>query len=184
MANKTKYDPKITPTIILWMSRSGLVDSEMAKELKISRKTLHNWKKKYPEVKQALRAGKNWFDASVEQKLFQRAVGYKSTEVTITYKYLYKKKSEDGSPILDPETGKHMKQITGETHNTRDIPPDNTSIIFWLKNRQPEKWNDVYNMKHSGKIENEHKTVHINYDKLSEEEAKELFRNAMLKDDA
>ena len=64
MANKTRYDPKITPTIILWMSRSGLTDNEMSKELKICRKTLDVWRKKFPEVQKALRAGKDWFDAS------------------------------------------------------------------------------------------------------------------------
>jgi hypothetical protein len=141
MANILKYDPKITPTILLWMSRSGLSDKEMAAELKIHKRTLDGWKNKYPAVKQALRAGKDWFDASAEQKLFQTTMGYKTTDVSINYKYYYNKKT--GEAIIDPDTGKTMKKPVGETHVTKEIPPNITSLIFWLKNRQPERWNDV-----------------------------------------
>lgn len=179
--NNTKYDPKITPTIILWMSRSGLSDEEMSKELTVTRKTLHNWKKKYPAVEQALRAGKNWFDASVEQKLFQTAIGYKTTETSIQYKYFYDKKT--GEAIIDPDTEKTMKAPVGETHTTKEIPPNITALIFWLKNRQPDKWNDLQNLKLSGKVETEKTTVNVNYDDLTEEQAKEMFKNAMLKDE-
>ena len=35
----------------------------------------------------------------------------------------------------------------------------------------------------SGKLETENKTVNVNYDDITEEEAKELFKNAMLKDE-
>lgn len=30
----------------------------------------------------------------------------------------------------------------GYEHNERHYPPDTTACIFWLKNRQPEKWRD------------------------------------------
>lgn len=179
--NKTKYDPKITPTIILWMSRSGLSNEEMAKELTVSRKTLDTWKKKHLAVEQALRAGKNWFDASAEQKLFQTVMGYKTTEVSVNYKYCYDRKTKE--PIIDPLTGKTKKIPMGESHTTKEIPPNITSLIFWLKNRQPDKWNDVQKLDLKGKLETEHKTVHVNYDSLTEEEAKELFKDAMLKDE-
>ena len=32
------------------------------------------------------------------------------------------------------------------------FPPDPVSMIFWLKNRQPERWKDVKSTEHSGKI--------------------------------
>jgi hypothetical protein len=34
-----------------------------------------------------------------------------------------------------------------------NFPPDPTSMIFWLKNRQPAKWRDKHDMEHSGAIE-------------------------------
>ena len=71
----------------------------------------------------------------------------------------------------------------GESHTTKEIPPNITSLIFWLKNRQPEKWNDVQKVDLKGKLETEKTTLNVNYDDLTEEQAKEMFKNAMLKDE-
>jgi hypothetical protein len=29
------------------------------------------------------------------------------------------------------------------------MPPDSTSMIFWLKNRDPERWRDAWQVEHS-----------------------------------
>ena len=49
-----------------------------------------------------------------------------------------------------------IKVIDGEIVQTELIkyyPPDATSAIFWLKNRQPKKWRDKQETEHSGRIE-------------------------------
>jgi hypothetical protein len=33
-------------------------------------------------------------------------------------------------------------------HYTEHCPPDPTSCIFWLKNRDPDRWRDVQNVDH------------------------------------
>lgn len=44
------------------------------------------------------------------------------------------------------------KKATGYTNSKgEEIPPDTTSAIFWLKNRQPAKWRDKQQLEHTGK---------------------------------
>lgn len=35
---------------------------------------------------------------------------------------------------------------------TKEVPPDTTAIIFWLKNRQPQKWRDKQQVEMSGEL--------------------------------
>ncbi len=50
---------------------------------------------------------------------------------------------------LNDETGDQMV-ITKEV--TKEVPPDVTAAIFWLKNRKPEQWRDGKNLELSGKV--------------------------------
>jgi hypothetical protein len=56
----------------------------------------------------------------VASKLFHRAIGYEHPEDKIF--------NNNGEEMVVP-TIKHY-------------PPDTTAAIFWLKNRQPDKWRD------------------------------------------
>jgi len=57
----------------------------------------------------------------VENALLKRALGYEYEEV--------KEKFEDGV-------------ITERTVTKKEVVPDTTAQIFWLKNRKPDKWRD------------------------------------------
>lgn len=81
--------------------------------------TLYVWKNKYPEISEALKKGKEVIDIQVENALLKRALGYDFQEERI------EKSAKDGIKII--QTVKH-------------IPPDVTAQIFWLKNRNPDKW--------------------------------------------
>ncbi len=96
---------------------AGYTDKQLCDFLGINKQTLHNYKKEYPEFFDSLKRGKAIADGKVEVALFQRAVGYSHPDVHIL---------RDGTiiPII-----KHY-------------PPDPTSMIFWLKNRQSDKWRD------------------------------------------
>lgn len=37
--------------------------------------------------------------------------------------------------------------------NQIDVPGDTTAMIFWLKNRQPDRWRDQQQQEHSGRVE-------------------------------
>lgn len=102
-------------------ARQGLIDEEIAKKIGISRATLYEWKKKYPDISNALKKGKEVIDVEVENALLKRALGYRCFEVkTETF--------PDGS----------TKQTTVE----KEVAPEVAAQIYWLKNRQPEKWRD------------------------------------------
>jgi len=75
MANsgRTLYDPSRLATYQGW-AREGLIDLEIAKKLGISRQTIANWKKKYPEFAEALREGKEDADFRVENALYDKAI--------------------------------------------------------------------------------------------------------------
>lgn len=101
--------------------KEGLTDQEIANRLQISIQTFHNWKHQHPEFLEALKTGKAVADERVERSLFHRAVGY-----TFESEEIFQHKGK----IIRAKVMKH-------------VPPDTTSMIFWLKNRRKEAWRDV-----------------------------------------
>lgn len=99
----------------------GAIDKEMADLFNVSEQTLNTWKKHYPEFLESIKKGKTIADAGVALKLFKRAVGYDYEELHVEKK--------GRKVVLRRTVNKHM-------------PADTTAQIFWLKNRQPEKWRD------------------------------------------
>lgn len=108
----------------------GFTDSELATAMGVSEPTINAWKKKYPEFLKALKTGKLIADADVAAKLFHRATGYEHPEDDI--------RAIDGRVVITP-TIKHY-------------PPDTAAAIFWLKNRQRDKWRDKQEIEHSGEV--------------------------------
>lgn len=98
-------------------ARDGLIDEQIAHNMGITTKTLYEWKNKYGEISEALKKGKEVIDRQVENALFRRAIGYKCDEV------IY-------------ERGKEVRRVT------KEVAPDTTAQIFWLKNRKPAEWRD------------------------------------------
>lgn len=121
---KGKYADWLTPEGLLkiegW-ARDGLTDEQIAKNIGISRSTLNVWKDRYSDISDALKKGKDIIDRQVENALLKRALGYEYEEV--------KEKFEDGV-------------ITERTVTKKEVVPDTTAQIFWLKNRKPDKWRD------------------------------------------
>ena len=50
--------------------RNGLTDDEIARNIGVRRETLWDWKKKYPNIANALKVGKEQANFLVENKLF------------------------------------------------------------------------------------------------------------------
>ncbi len=129
MARPSKYDPVITPVLARALAREGHTDEGIAERLDppVGVATLNRWKKEYPELHEALKQGKSVVDAQVEESLLRRALGFTTTETR-----LEAKSDELGRPLRG---GKVIKI-------TREVPPDSTAAIFWLKNRKPGKWRE------------------------------------------
>ena len=99
----------------------GSTDKEIADIIGVEETTINNWKLNKPGFFESLKKGKDVADAEVANKLYQRAKGFTKTTTR----------------QVQDKQGEVVDMIT-ETY----YPPDPVSIIFWLKNRQPQKWRD------------------------------------------
>jgi len=108
----------------------GLTDKQVAEGVGVCEDTIHNWKKDHPKFFESLKDWKEEADKKVEKSLYERACGFEHPET--------KTLVLDGE-IVDHETTKHY-------------PPDATSMIFWLKNRHPDRWRDKQDIEVSGKV--------------------------------
>lgn len=102
-------------------ARDGLTDEQIAKNIGISRSTLNEWKKKYSDISDTLKRGKEVIDRQVENSLLKRALGYEYEEVSEKFEY---------------------GVLTERKVTKKQVVPDTTAQIFWLKNRKPEEWRD------------------------------------------
>ena len=144
MGRDTKYNPQVHPILAKYMARCGLTDVEIAKEMNISKATLNRWKKAYPEFLNSLKENKKFIDALVEDSLLKKALGYEFEEVEV---------------IVSKDKSSRIKKTKKWIHDT-------TAIIFWLKNRMPDRWRDVQNLEHEGTIST--KNIDLSY--MSDEE--------------
>ncbi len=113
--------------IIGGWAKDGLVDAQIANNMGVSRSTLSDWKTKYPELLDTLNKNKEIVDREVENALLKRALGYSYEETT---KELVK----------NPLTEEVRLEVTKVV--TKQVSPDTTAQIFWLKNRKPVDWRD------------------------------------------
>lgn len=113
--------------LVAGWAQEGLSEEQIAKCMGISRSTLSEWKKRFPDIADNLKKSKQLADVKVENALFKRAVGYAYDEIT------YERKR-------DPTTGEYKKIEVKRV--TKEVQPDVAAQIFWLKNRRPERWKD------------------------------------------
>lgn len=111
----------------------GADDVKLAEYFRVSKMTIENWKKRYPEFLYSVKRGKDVFDSeNVEKSTLQRALGYE-------YEELHTEISDK-----DGEQKKVIKKIK------KHVPADVTAGIFWNCNRNPERWKHVQRVEHSG----------------------------------
>ena len=96
----------------------GAIDKDLANFFGVTEQTINNWKKNHPEFFESINRGKLIMDAKVAESLYKLAIGYSHPAVHVT---------NCRGKITITETTKHY-------------PPNIKACIFWLRNRQPEKW--------------------------------------------
>ncbi len=127
----SKYKPEYANIAFVVCSEFGADDQKLAKTFRVSRTTIDSWKKKHPEFLDSIRRGKDDFDTkNVENALLQRALGFERQVVHVAL--------HDGQFIM-AEYNKYF-------------PPDPQSIRFWLKNRNPQRWPDRYDVNLGGSL--------------------------------
>lgn len=162
---KGKYEYWLSPDGLLKLeawARDGLTDEQIAENMNIVASTLYEWKKRYPEISEALKRNKELVDIEVENALLKKALGFKENirKAIKVKEVLY----ENGKRKSEKE---HIEYADEEVF----VPPDTTAQIFWLKNRRPEQWRDKQDIEHSGAV-----NVRKVYDEMSEEELMELAK--------
>lgn len=123
-----KYDYWLTDEGLIkiegW-ARDGLTDEQIAHNIGVHISTLYDWKNKFSDISDTLKKGKEVIDRQVENALLKRALGYRYEEITL-------------------ENGVETKRVV------KEVNPDTTAQIFWLKNRKPKEWRDKQELEHSG----------------------------------
>lgn len=135
---KGKYEPwrkQNGLTRLKAWARDGLTDEEIATKMGIRASTLYEWKKKYPEISEALSKNKIIYDAEVEEALHRNTTGYWTEETIIEIS-----KDPDGKKR---RTVRKIKKW---------VPGSSVAQFFWLKNRRPDKWRDKHEVELSGDI--------------------------------
>ena len=167
-------------------ARDGLTDEQIAEKMGIVSSTLYDWKKKYSEISEALKRGKEVVDRQVENALLRRALGYSYEEQEYAtfpleeeeyyealethiqnFKFMNPKET-DIDIQMERDNFPKVKKVLIKS-KTKEVIPDTTAQIFWLKNRKPDEWRDKQVVQHDGEVK-----VSNPYAGLTEDELRRL----------
>lgn len=147
---KGKYADWLTPEGLLkiegW-ARDGLTDEQIAQNMGIAYSTFRIWRDKFSAISAVLKKGKEVVDRQVENALLKRALGYEYEEI---------KEKFEGNVM------------TERTVTKKEVVPDVTAQIFWLKNRKRETWADRQNIEISQPIDDSIKEMEAYFEQLKE----------------
>lgn len=108
----------------------GATNEDLADFFAVSIRTIIRWTTEHEEFCHAVKEAKEIADQRVERSLYQRAVGY----------------------TFDSEKVFNGKDGIVRTGTREHVPPDVTAQIFWLKNRQRDRWRDKQDVEHTGDV--------------------------------
>lgn len=100
--------------------RNGLSIEQVAYNMCISKDTLIDWRKRFPEIMDAMKIGREAADLIIQNALFERARGFTVKDVKET---VGTKGTESVTMI-------------------KTIPGDVNAMMFWLSRRQPDVWKE------------------------------------------
>lgn len=141
-------------------ARDGLTNEQIAKKIGVRRQTISEWIKKYPDIADALKKGKEIVDAEIEDSFI--SVMKKHTLTTTQYKMVKKDefnlkaertKFANIYKLDHPQATREETAIaTAEnvdvyekipiSKTVTEVDPNASAIIFWLKNRRPDIYRD------------------------------------------
>jgi hypothetical protein len=131
----TVYDDSMVERVYVLCREAGLSDPLIAKAFNVDRSTINAWKHDHPDFSDALKKGKDEYNNNlVEANLLKRANGFTYTE-TIKEPVVIKDPADGRRYLADPT-------LTTTKTIKKTVAPDVTAQIFWLKNRDPNRWRD------------------------------------------
>lgn len=123
----SKWDTHVQPRlkeIHEWCTQ-GLTNDVISDKLGISEATWYEYMNEHPTLAELVKLGKSVMDSQVENSLLRAALGFEFEEV---------------KTIIEED--KNGKKKTRVEKVKRYQPPNPTAMIFWLKNRKKDEWND------------------------------------------
>ncbi len=122
-AARTQYRQLFAHQAYFLCRNHGYTDPQLAEVLDVSLTTLRAWKKKRAAFRQAIQMGKNEFDQEhLEAALLKCATGFVRKQVTT------RTIRQDG------------QEYTETVEVREEVPGDVRAQIFWLCNRDPQRW--------------------------------------------
>lgn len=129
----TKYDTHIKPRLeeIRALMRAGGTEEEAAALAGVASSTFRKYKNQHPEFRAALLESEKPANMKVEGSLYDRCNGgehpvRKAVKLrTVIY--------QDGKRVKEEE---RIQMVTETVY----VPADVRAMIFWLTNRDPERW--------------------------------------------
>lgn len=126
--NDSKVDYWLTDDglmLIKAWTRDGIIQEDLAVKMGISREALRKWRKRYPEIQEAMSVGQEVIDYKVENALLKAALGYQKKTIKVTL----------GKKIMNGEVFEVLKETT-----TEEVGPNVTACMAWLNNRKHDQW--------------------------------------------
>lgn len=104
--------------LLRYFKQSGMTDIQIAEKIGISERVLYSWKKKFPQIASALKNGKDFAIA----------------EAFAALKWMFRVQTlkETTTQIWTDAEGNEHKTITVKE---KEIPPDKTAAIFFMKSQ-------------------------------------------------
>lgn len=126
--NKSNFTEELVSKIIKIAAHFISLD-KIEKILGLEAGCIEQFAKKSIEFAGKLENAALQLDIDVEMAIYKRAVGYQTTEEHKTYIAVYN--NDDEEPILK------LKEIK---YATKFVPPETSSGLTWLYNKQGDKW--------------------------------------------
>jgi len=134
-AKVNKYATHIAPNLdaISAYARAGYSGEAIAKILGVAYSTFRNYTKTHRELKDALRNSNDLANKEVENAAFLASTG---RVVTLKKPFKIRRRQYDNT------TGKLIseEEVIEYADQEEFIPPTPTAFMYWLGNRDPERW--------------------------------------------
>lgn len=111
-------------------ARDGYTFEDIANRIGITMGALKKWRDQYPEINNALKAGREIVDYKVENALLKSALGYRTKEMKVT------------TVIRHGKVVETIKEVTD-----KEQAPNVSAAQCWLYNRLPDKWKNMNSRK-------------------------------------
>jgi hypothetical protein len=119
---QTDYRPEYAPLASIIVGVYGSTPSELAKVFGVKPPIIAMWINRHADFRDAIENATRNCNIRVMDRLFRQCMGYKFKTERLFY---------------DGRRGKIVKGTYTETKQ-----PETQAMIFWLKNRMPDKWQD------------------------------------------